>query len=713
MISLAFVGNPNTGKTALINAIAGSDLEVGNWPGVTVEKKEAHFVYEGEKISLVDLPGAYTLSPYSIEEKITRNTLAFGKIDGIIDVIDTTNLSRNLYLTLELIDMQKPMVLALNMFDDFTKRGYRLDIQKLEAILGADAIPTVASKGLGAKKLIASAVNAVKARKIPHIQPYQEHIEKEIAFLQKKLARYPNLPYPPRLFSIKLIEGDEFAIELARKAEAEDVIEFAKEARGRLERHMKLPIKTIITRARYEVIDHIIDEVLTKPVVDKVVLSERIDNIVLHRFAAIPIFLVTMFLMFKFTFDASAPLVEWMGDFFDSYVGKYLTLGMEGIAPPWAISLLRDGLVSGVGLVLSFLPLLFILYFFMAILEESGYMARVSFLLDRLASKLGIKGNAFISLIVGFGCNVPAVYSTRTLTSYRERIITMLMIPLMSCSARLPIYALFTALFFTSHQALVIMSLYALGVGVALLIAYIADKILPKSEQKPFLMELPTYHMPTMRAVWALMKPKLEDFIVRAGTLIVAASIVLWAIVNLPAGSRPENSYLATAARSVTPIFKPAGFGDHWEPVAALIPGTLAKEVVIGSLGTIYGVETASSKSGSAKPDFMSDTIDMLRCLKNALINSVLALGHIRIETLQTEREPTPLQVKLKEQFPSPLNAYAYMVFILLYIPCVSTMAAIKQEFGWRWLLFEVAFLPLLAYGFSVAIYQAGLFFAS
>ncbi|WP_201353685.1 ferrous iron transport protein B [Hydrogenimonas urashimensis] len=713
MISLAFVGNPNTGKTALINAIAGSDLEVGNWPGVTVEKKEARFLYEKEEVSLVDLPGTYTLSPYSMEEKITRDTLALGKIDGIIDVIDTTNLSRNLYLTLELVDMQKPMVLALNMFDDFTRRGYALDIGKLEKILGVDAVATIASKGVGAKRVIASAVKAVKEKRVPRIQPYQEHIEKEIAFLQKRLAQYPDVPYPPRLFSIKLIEGDEFAIQRAKRAGAGDILDFAKEARGRLERHMKLPIKTIVTRARYEVIDRILDEVLTKPMVDKVVLSERIDNIVLNRYAAIPVFLLTMYLMFKFTFDGSAPLVEWMGGFFDGYVGKYLRFWMEGFAPPWAVSLVTEGLVGGVGLVLSFLPLLFFLYFFMALLEESGYMARVSFLLDKLASKLGIKGNAFISLIVGFGCNVPAVYSTRALTSRRERIVTMLMIPLMSCSARLPIYALFTALFFASHQALVIMSLYGLGVALALLIAFIADKLLPVSGEKPFLLELPTYHMPTMRAVWALMKPKLADFIVRAGTLIVAASIALWAIVNLPSGTEPQNSYLAKAAKSVTPIFKPAGFGDHWEPVAALIPGTLAKEVVIGSLGTIYGVETASRTDRPQRYDFVSDTFEELRRLKNALIDAALHLGNIRIETLHTDGQSTPLKSKLKAHFPSPLNAYSYMVFVLLYIPCVSTMAAIKHEFGWRWLLFEVLFLPFLAYGISVAIYQAGTIFTS
>ena len=706
MIRIPFVGNPNTGKTALINAIAKSDLEVGNWPGVTVEKKEARFTYDGEDVVLIDLPGAYTLSPYSLEEKITRNMLSEGKFEGIIDVIDTTNLRRNLYLTLELIDMQQPMVAALNMFDDFTKRGYELDTDKLQNILGISVIPTIASRGLGTKKLIDFAIATVKEHTIPRIQLYQEHIEKEISFLIHAMPQKTTLPY--RLFAIQLLAGDPYAISLAKNLKGNVLIEKSIRARERLEAHMGLPIKTIITRARYEVIDRLLDLVLKKPILDKVLLSEKIDAVLLHKWLGIPLFFTIMMLMFKLTFDGSGSLVIWVSNFFQDFLGKYLSLGLQNEAPPWLVSLLSDGILSGVGLVLSFLPLLFLLYFFMAMLEESGYMARVSFLLDRVGRTLGIKGNAFISMIIGFGCNVPAVYATRVLTTKRERIITILMIPMMSCSARLPIYALFTAVFFQEHQVLVIMSLYLLGIILALLLGWITNCFLPSEESKPFFLELPTYHMPNIKAVWVLMWPKLKDFIVRAGTVIVLASIILWGIINLPVGTDPQDSYLAQTAKQITPVFKPAGFGEHWEPVAAMIPGTLAKEVVISSLGTIYGMEMKNEITDST---FKEDTITQLQTLKEAFINAFLSIFNIQMESLDSEQQPSTLQHKLKDQFSSPLAAFSYLVFILLYIPCVSTMAAIKTELGMRWMLFETALLPLTAYGMSILVYQLGIHF--
>jgi len=708
-VKIAFVGNPNTGKTALINAIAGSDLEVGNWPGVTVEKKEARFSYGGEEISLVDLPGAYTLSPYSLEEKITRNVLAYEPIDGIIDVVDATALRRNLYLTLELADMGRPMVVALNMFDDFTKRGYQIDLPKLEEILGICVVPTVGSTGMGAGRLIACAVEAVREGRIPKPQPLQSHLEKEIALLVHRLESREDLPYPPRLFAIKLIERDPFARELAREKGIPGIVDFAEGAAKRLEAHMKLPIRTIVTRSRYEAIDAILEEVLTEPIVDRTLLSDRIDALVLHRFFSLPIFFLVMFLLFKMTFDGSAPLVEWTGGFFEGYVGKYLHLFLGSRLPEWADSLLVEGVAGGVGLVLSFLPLLFLLYFFMALLEESGYMARVSFLLDRLARAFGIKGNAFIAMIMGFGCNVPAVYATRTLTTRRERIITALMIPLMSCSARLPIYALFTALFFTEWQVPVILSIYLLGIVVALLIGLAADRLLPAREQKPFFLELPAYRMPTFRAIWVLMWPRLKDFIVRAGTVIVAASVILWGVIHLPPGSDVHDSWRARSARTVAPLFEPLGFGDAWEPIAALIPGTVAKEVVVGSLGTIYGVETGHTHPSGA--DLKADTLAQLKALKEALVTAGAKMVGIPVPEEDAQERNTKLQRKLEAQFSGPLAAYSYMIFVLLYIPCISTIAAIKQEFGWKMALFETLFLPLLAYGTSLLFYQTALRF--
>ncbi|SMC09843.1 ferrous iron transport protein B [Nitratiruptor tergarcus] len=704
MISIAFVGNPNVGKTALINSIAGSNLQVGNWPGVTVEKKEVRFEYEGEEIYLVDLPGTYTLTPYSLEEKITRNALCSENIDGIIDVIDVTDIRRNMYLTLELIDLQKPMVVALNMFDEFSKRGYELDIKKLETIIGITCIPTIGSQGIGTKKLLKEIYQAVKEDKKPKIIPYQEHIEKEISFLIKKLENYSC--DIKRFLAIKLLEGDSFAVQKVSTIDP-SIVASANQARKRLQEHLGMSVKEFIIQDRYQKIDKILDQTLHKPLIDRVLLSDKIDNLVLHKIWGLPLFVLLMFLMFKITFDGSAPLVDWMSGFFEDFLAPHLRSTMHSL-PLWVSSLIIDGVISGVGLVLSFLPLLAFLYFFMALLEESGYMARVSFLLDRLAQKLGVKGSAFIALIVGFGCNVPAIYATRTLTSKKERIITALMIPLMSCSARLPIYALFTSLFFVHHQALIITSLYILGIAIAFLIASIANKILPQEESKPFFLELPTYHMPTLKAIWRSMKPRLTDFVIRAGTVIVLASIILWAIITLPPSSTPQTSYLARSAKTVAPLFKPIGFGDHWEPVAALIPGTLAKEVVIGSLGTIYGVENVQKKvaKNSWLEDFKEQILSFWRAIKMSLSN----IATMQIQTLSTETEPSVLKQKIREQFTTAAKAFSYMVFVLLYIPCVSTMAAIKEEFGWRLMLFEITFLPILAYFVSFLAYRLALF---
>ncbi|ADN08554.1 ferrous iron transport protein B [Sulfurimonas autotrophica] len=709
-MNIAFIGNPNTGKTALINAIAKSDLEVGNWPGVTVEKKEAHFKYENQEINLIDLPGIYTLTPYSLEEKVTVDYLLDNSIDGIINVLDATNLRRNLYLTLSLIDIQKPMVLALNMFDDFKKRGYEVDTKKLSDILGVKIVPTIASKKIGSQKVLESTVETITDNNLPKIQPLQHHIEKEIVFMEHKLQMIDNFNYSPRAFAIKLLEDDNFIKSLQLNESFKNVIEFTKEARKRIEAHTQLPIKTIISNSRYSLIDKILDEVLSKPLMDKVVLSEKIDRIILNKYLAFPIFILVMYMMFDFTFSLSMPLVDWMNNFFTDFIAKYITIVLYD-SPEWVKGLVVDGVLNGVGLLLSFLPLLFFLYLFMAILEESGYMSRVSFLLDALAKKLGVKGNAFISMIIGFGCNVPAVYGTRVLTTKRERVITTLMIPFMSCSGRLPIYALFVAIFFKENQALTVLSIYLLGIIAAFLVGFIANKLLPKQQEKPFFLELATYHMPNINSIWILMKPKLIDFIFKAGKFIILASVILWVVISLPLNSTPQTSYLAKGAKTITPIFKPLGFGEHWELVAVLIPGTLAKEVVVGSLGTIYGIES-QNKMTEEKADIKNDIRSQMILLKNALRESIFNVVKIKPAITSDEHVASKLQEVIKSQFSSKAAAYSYMIFILLYIPCISTMAAIQQEFGNAFMIFEIMFLPLFAYTVSFVFYQVMLLFA-
>ena len=660
-MKLLFAGNPNTGKTALINAISGSNLEVGNWPGVTVEKKEAHFTWQGKAIHLVDLPGAYTLTPYSLEEKIVQKTLFEDRYDGIVDVVDATNLKRNLYLTLELIELQKPMVVALNFFDIFTKAGYAIDLKRFSNILGVDVIPTVASKALGTKELLRKSLEAVEERKRPKIIRYNHHLENEIHFLIARLKKIPELHgIPYRAVALKLLERCSYIQDFLRRRSGHDFTRFADEEIARLERHIGKDIKSIIIEERYRIIEHILSKTLKEPLVNRYRLTQRIDAVVLHRLWALPIFFAVMYALFKLTFSLSEPAIEWI-DALISTLSFLIESHLSGTIPDLFVRLIVDGALGGVGLVISFLPLLALFYFLMALLEESGYMARVSFIFDHLAQKLGIEGKAFIPLIVAFGCNVPAVYSTRAMDSPRARLITALVTPFMSCSARLMVYIFFVSIFFTDYQAEIVMGLYILGILIALGSSLLLHRLLPFAKEKPYIQELPHYHIPTFSAILRLTLPKLRDFLVRAGTVILLAALVLSLLSNAPDPKNIENSYLARGAKAVAPLFEPLGFGQNWKAVAALLPGTLAKEVVVGSFGTLYSAEGGDVKARIAK-DF------------------------------------------------TPLSALSYLIFVLLYIPCIATMAALRSEFGWRVAILETLALPLVAYGASLLFYQSAKF---
>jgi ferrous iron transport protein B len=710
-MNVAFAGNPNVGKTALINAIAGSKLKVGNWPGVTVEKKEAEFDYKGEKIQLVDLPGIYSLSPYTIEERITRDFILNENPDCIVDVVDSTNLERNLYLTLLLMEMEKPIVVALNIFDEFEKSGYKIDLDKFKQYLGIDIITTVATKNKGLDELTYRVVEIAKSKKqykkMEYGLMFDKFIENEIDKLVEKLKK-EDIPekFPLRWLAIKLIEKDEYVIQVLKKEAKKDISPLAKEHIIAIEERFNDDTETILTEARYGIINGILKDTLKEPKDYNVPFTEKMDKIVTNKYFGLPIFFALMYVVFKLTFDGSGPFIDWTDGFINGYIGKYTGMALAG-TPDWLNLLVVDGIIGGVGLVLTFVPLMLFIYFFLSLLEESGYMSRAAFVLDKIMHSIGLNGKSFIPMILGFGCNVPAIYATRALENERDRKLTAVLVPFMSCGARLPIYALFTGVFFIKHQASVVLLMYILGIAVAIGVGLLLKNTKSfETTKSPLLLELPPYRMPTAKMVFSSMWMRTRAFLKKAGSVILVAMIVLWAAINLPSGSTPDNSYLGRTAKVLAPIFAPTGF-DNWQAVASILPGIIAKESVVGALGQTFGVE--DEEESEEKTTFVQDTRDQVTGFAQAFIDSLkgmfgsLTPGAFEMESVGN----STFSRKIKAEF-SPLSAFSYMVFMLLFIPCVVTLAAIKQEFGWSLMFFEMGLLSIVPYISSTIIYQGG-----
>ncbi|AEA33823.1 ferrous iron transport protein B [Hippea maritima] len=707
-MNIAFAGNPNVGKTAIINAIAGSKLKVGNWPGVTVEKKEAEVEFKGKTITLTDLPGVYSLSPYSIEERITRDFIFEQDPDCIVNVIDSTNIERNLYLTLLLMETEKPLIIALNMFDEFKKLGYEIDLEGLSEMLGVKVVPTSAIKREGLQKLMEISISCPKEhKKLDYKLRYDGFLESEIMDVVKKLKQHViNTRYPLRWIAIKLLERDEYAKEKLKKELGMDISKLADENIKRIEERFGDDAETVLAESRYGIINGILKKVFKKTKKDDYTITEKLDKIFISKSLGIPIFLLFMYLTFKFTFDGSAPFIDWFDGFVNDYIAKYISLGISQ-APDWLKSLLIDGILGGVGLVLSFLPLMFFLYFFLALLEESGYMARAAFLMDRVMSSLGLNGKAFIPMILGFGCNVPAIYATRALERETDRKLTAVMVPFMSCGARLPIYALFTAVFFSTHRATVVLSLYLLGIAVAFMVGLILRKTeYFKEDKAPLLLELPPYRLPTLSMIWASVWARTKAFIVKAGTVIALAMVLLWGVIYLPANSSLENSILGKTAKAVSFVFKPAGF-DDWRIVASIIPGVIAKETVVGALSQTLKIHQ-DSEDNKQSSNFLQDTKEQIAGFFQAIGSSFKSMFlSFSQDTFELESFKNSYKDKLSKIM-TPLSSFSFMVFMLLFIPCIVTLAAIKQEFGWGLMVFEIGLLAIVPYIISVIIYQGG-----
>lgn len=722
-LTIALAGNPNSGKTTIFNNITGARQRVGNWGGVTVEKKEGFCHYDGREITIVDLPGTYSLTPYSLEEIIARNYIVREKPDVVIDVVDASNLERNLYLVTQLIELGPRLVIALNMKDVADKRGIRIDIETLSTLLGVPIISTIGSSNIGTRELLEAAVRVAEGaeygkRKI--LIPYGREIEEELEKIQKMIEEAVDGGdlYPPaRWLAVKLLENDAEAekllVELAGD-KANSILESAEKSRKHIKYIYGEEPEIVLTDQRYGFITGALRETVRMPPLDRKFLSDKIDTVLTNRLLGFPIFFFIIWLMFQLTFSVGAYPASWL-DSAVSWLGRALT----AVTPPGVLrDLLVEGVVAGVGGVLVFLPNIFILFFWISLLEDTGYMARAAFIMDKVMHTLGLHGKSFIPLIMGFGCNVPAIMATRILENRRDRLLTMLINPLISCSARLPVYTLIAGAFFMHKAGTVIFAIYILGIALAVLMGQLFSKTLFKGDAAPFVMELPPYRLPTLKSTIIHMWERGKVFIQKMGSVILIGSVLVWFLSSFPINSELEhkydileqrtaasydnvlksspnmnesektaiiareeaelealetmrlaelskNSYLGRIGHGLSIIFEPLGF--DWRLSVALLTGFVAKEIVVSTLGVLYQIgPEADEKSES---------------LREAIRKSGLTSA----------------------------TAFAFMAFVLIYTPCIATVAAIRRESGtWKWALFSIAYALTLAWLVSFTIVQIG-----
>ena len=704
IINVALVGNPNCGKTSLFNFASGAHEHVGNYSGVTVDAKVGHAEFEGYTFNLVDLPGTYSLSAYSPEELYVRKQIIDETPDIVINVIDASNLERNLYLTTQLIDMNLNMVCALNMFDETKKRGDKIDLNKLSTLFGVPMIPTVFKTGEGVKELFHQVIKLYENN--GEVHPYVRHIhinhgheiENGIQNIQKHLKNDVNVrqKYSTRYLAIKLLENDADTINYIQTLSNADAIFKAREyAEARVKEETGEDCETTIMDAKYGFIHGALEEALYETGKNKDIyqMTQSIDRVITNRYLGFPIFILVLFIMFSATFIIGQIPMDWI-DAAVAWFGKMISQNL----PDGPIkAMLVDGVIGGVGAVIVFLPQILILYFFISFMEDSGYMARAAFIMDKLMHKMGLHGKSFIPLIMGFGCNVPAVMSTRTIESRRSRLITMLILPLMSCSARLPIYIMITGSFFAlKYQSLVMLSLYVIGITMSIILSRIFSKFVVKGEDTPFVMELPPYRFPTWKAMGRHTWEKGKQYLKKMGGIILVASIIVWALGYFPHDDslspqqQQEQSYIGKIGKTVEPVFLAQGF--DWKIDVGLLSGVGAKEIVASTMGVLY-----SNDSSFSEDNKFNDAGGKYQALRRQMTHDIARLHGI------SDIEAAPI---------ATLTAYCFLLFVLLYFPCIATIAAIKGETGsWKWALFAAGYTTMLAWGVSAVVYQIGKLF--
>ncbi len=683
-INVALVGNPNCGKTSLFNYISGAHERVGNYSGVTVDAKEGYADFEGYKFNVIDLPGTYSLSAYSPEELYVRKEIIDKTPDIIINVIDSSNIERNLYLTTQLVDMNQRIICALNMYDEFEERGDTLNTETLGRLFGVPMIPTVFRTGQGIKELFHRIINMYEDQDntyrhihINHGKDIEEGIDRVKELIQKDdQIRYK---YSTRYLAIKLLEMDkDTELFINTLPNAKEVIEKRDKEAVRIKEEVKEDSETAIMNAKYGFINGALKEAEYEAgnKQDTYQTTHLIDKIITNKYLGFPLFFLLLYVMFQVTFSIGQYPMDWI----EAGVGMLGEWISANIPEGPLKAMLVDGVIGGVGAVIVFLPQILILYAFISFMEDSGYMARAAFIMDKLMHKMGLHGKSFIPLIMGFGCNVPAVMATRTIESKRSRLITMLILPFMSCSARLPIYIMITSTFFAmKYRSIIMISLYAIGIVMSVIVSRIFSKWLMKSEDVPFVMELPPYRFPTGKAIARHTWEKGKQYLKKMGGIILVASIIVWALGYFPHNEeltpqqQQEQSYIGRIGKAVEPVFKPQGF--DWKLSVGLISGVGAKEIVASTMGVLYsGDESVAddSEADNAKYEY--------------------------------------LYKKMAADGITPLIAFCYLLFVLLYFPCLATIAAIKNESGsWKWAIFTALYTTAVAWIVSAVVYQTAL----
>ncbi|MEE0942323.1 MAG: ferrous iron transport protein B [Methanobrevibacter sp.] len=661
---VGLAGNPNVGKTTVFNRLTGMRQHVGNWPGKTVERAEGHFKHGGYEYDVIDLPGNYALSAHSMEEIVSRDFIVDDDSDVIINVVDAANLERNLYLTVQMMELGANMIMALNMNDFAKKKDHIIDIPLMSELLGFPVIEISAKDGDGFEELLTTVEKqASKPIDSSAKLAYGDELKEHLGDLQSLIEKDSSLLDVPSVWTaIKLLERDSIVIEKVQKSSQSSVIMTeADKVAGHLHDLYDVGAEEVVANARYAYISGLMAEAVKRPAVEKETTTDKIDKIVTNRILAPFIFIFIMFLLFHLTFTISTPFCELIDGWF-SWFGEYLA---EAVGNEVLGSLLEKGIIGGVGGVLVFLPQIILMFLFLSILEDSGYLARAAFTLDKLMhSIVGLHGKAFIPMILGFGCGVPAVMATRTMENESDRLLSMMLIPFMSCTARLPIYSIFVGAFFAANEGLILLSIYLLGIVVALIVAGILKRTIFKGLSAPFVMELPTYKVPSLKGVLLHTWEKTKGFLKKAGTIILASAIVIWILSSVPFGVEygSQESVLGMIGSAIAPIFAPLGFST-WQAGIAILTGLVAKEVVVSTFTTLGGLE-------------------------------------------EDDEEGT---ISLVHDLFTPLSAYSFMAFCLLYVPCFATIGAIKQETNsWKWPLTMAGITLVTAYIVSFLIYNVG-----
>lgn len=716
-IIVGLVGNPNCGKTTIFNALTGAHQKVANWSGVTVEKREGRLRRGEHRMRIIDLPGTYSLSSFSIEEIITRNFIIEEQPDVIINVVDAGNLDRNLYLTTQLITMRAPVVLALNMFDEAQAKGLSIDTEKLGTLLGMPVVRTVGTHSVGIGELIEAVIEVAgrKTSRSRHLHiPFGEDIEREIKRVQQAIWKEDSIGrrYSTRWLAVRLIEGDEdIEGKLSEYPNAGEILAQAKKSRSELEAIFHDDMETVVSERRYGFIAGALHESVRRTPLKRVDLSERIDMVITNRFLGFPLLFLFLWALFHLTFS----LGEYPKSHIEAGVGQLGSLVQAYLPAGPVKDLIVNGIIGGVGGVIVFLPNILILFMGISLMEDTGYMARAAFIMDRIMHSLGLHGKSFIPLVMGFGCNVPAIMATRSLENREDRILTILINPFMSCSARLPVYILFAGVFFHRHAGTVILSLYAIGISLAFLSARLHKLLFFRKESSPFVMELPPYRIPTARSIALHVWDRSSQYLRKMGGIILAFSILIWAMGSYPKSPAVEREYTlrlssletryaatinharpsekdsleglyraeksalladkAAAGKKHTfigkmgelihPIIRPLGL--NWQMGVSLITGLVAKEIVVSTMGVLYHVSDDPSSSQ--------------RTLAQAL--------------------------KEEDHGVTPLSAFTFMLFVLLYVPCLATIVVIGREAGWGWALFSIAYQLIVAWLVCFAFYSA------